>query len=465
MSIKDYKWNVAFKSLALAFISYTFVFVLYSIVEVTDKKSKFAFATEILDKQKQRLVYTSLFVNTVFHIDGVVLKKIYSESDKYGLDTYVYSLSGTASKYEGNEEIVISSMIYAFGNMNSFIDNENSLIYYRSYESGGKIISFNDLGDFGVDQSMFSKERCLQYNLCSLYATKESLSDRLLVSTTYDDYRTGSKTITLSSPITDNGKVIGDISTDIYFDISILADEASISSQTQGGMNYINVDYPQYPMGELSFRSSYVVDNKSTLVFELPITKLILDTAPIFLLSLAISLIATIHYMRYTIQKKMFSQVYEESNRDEMTGLCNRKVFSTPEFLSDTLNQTVAILAIDGNKLKQINDTYGHHCGDAAIKHIADAMKKVFRDSDYIVRTGGDEFLAILPGCPSPRVMELKEQLKKEVMRKKIRPHNLEVSVSVGIAFKRPEEDLEYALIAADENLYSDKADSREASA
>ncbi|EEX91919.1 two-component response regulator and GGDEF family protein YeaJ [Vibrio orientalis CIP 102891 = ATCC 33934] len=458
MNVKDHKWNVAFNSLALAFISYSIIFILYSISEVADKKANFAYATEYLDKQKQRLVYTSLFVNTVFHINGDKLNKIYDESGTYGLDIYVYPVTGGDLEIKGKEEIIVSSMIYAFGNMNSFIGKENSLIYYRSYENDGKLMSFSRLDDFQFDKNMFNQERCQMYNLCSTYATKESLSDRLLVSSIYNDTITGSKTITLSSPVIDQGKVIGDISADIYFDMSILAQEASISSRDQGGMNYIYVDYPQYPMGELSFRSSYVIDNKSTLVFELPISKLILDTLPFFVLSLVISLFATVHYMQYKIQKKRFSEVYEESNRDEMTGLYNRKVFSTPEFLSDTLNQTIAILAIDGNKLKTINDTYGHHCGDAAIKHIAEAMKGVFRDTDYVVRSGGDEFLVILPGCPTPRVMELKEKLKKEVARKKVRPYNMEVSVSVGIAFKRPEEELEYALIAADENLYRDKA-------
>lgn len=461
MKLSDYKWRIAFKALALAFISYTLIFVLYSIVELTDKKSKFAYATEFLDKQKQRLVYTSLFVNTVFHIDGDTLNKIYSDSDKYGLEAHVYPLPGGTHEYEGQEETVISSIIYAVGNMNLFVDNADSLIYYRSYENDGKLISFRDLEDFKLNQNMFSKEKCQRYNLCSTYATSESLSDRLLVSNIYIDPTVGSKAITLSSPIIDSDRVIGDISIDIYFELSNLADEAAISTKAQGGMTYIYVDYPQYPVGDLSFRSSYVIDNNSTLVFKLPVTKLIFDTAPMFLLALIVSLLATIHYMRYKIQKTMFYRVREESSRDEMTGLYNRKVFNTPEFLSDTLNQTVAILAIDGNKLKQINDTWGHHCGDAAIKHIAKAMKTVFRESDYLVRSGGDEFLAILPGCPSPLVMELKDQLKHEVRRKKVRPYNLEVSISIGIAVKRPEDDIEHAIIAADENLYQDKAETR----
>ncbi|MCV5225476.1 GGDEF domain-containing protein, partial [Escherichia coli] len=58
-----------------------------------------------------------------------------------------------------------------------------------------------------------------------------------------------------------------------------------------------------------------------------------------------------------------------------------------------------SVIAIDGDRIKRINDRYGHHVGDEVIEIIADAMRKVFRTSDYLVRTGGDEFIAILPGC------------------------------------------------------------------
>lgn len=132
-------------------------------------------------------------------------------------------------------------------------------------------------------------------------------------------------------------------------------------------------------------------------------------------------------------------------------------MFNTRKFIEKTHSETLAILAVDGNKLKTINDEYGHHTGDEAIKHIANAMKRVFRDSDYLVRSGGDEFLAILPGCTPPRVLELKEKLQQQVSAQLLRPMNIAVTVSVGVAFKRPDDELDHALIMADENLYQDK--------
>lgn len=459
MSIKDYKWNVAFKSLSLAFMLYFIVLFIYSAVELSNKNMKFNQATEFLEKHKQLLIYTSLFVNTVFHTNDEVLKEIQTMQKKDGLKTYVYPGVGGDATYSGNDEIIISSIKYAFGNINPLIESDSASIYYRSYQNEGKIISFDDLGDIEIDESIFNEERCHKYNLCTIYASDESLSDRLLVSTVYNDYFTNLRTITLSSPIINDGDIVGDISADVFFDLSNLSDEASIYSKYLGGMNYIRVNYPGYIMGGLSFRKIYVIDNRTILEFEYPVSKLIIDTLLVFVVLIILSFILTRHYVQYSINKKKFHQIYEESSRDEMTGLYNRKVFSTPEFLSDTLNNTVAILAIDGNKLKHINDVYGHHYGDAAIKHISDTMKMVFRDSDYLVRTGGDEFIAILPSCPPPRVIELKEKLRKEVQSKKVRPYDLNVSISIGVAFKRPIDDMESSIIAADENLYKDKVE------
>ncbi|MFM2589521.1 diguanylate cyclase domain-containing protein [Vibrio sp. TBV020] len=463
MTLKDCKWDVMSKATVFAFIAYVVILFYYSAVELTNKKTKFAYSTEFIDKQKQRLVYTSLFVNTVLYIDNDILDNVYSEADKYGIDIFIYPLSGQEPKYEGSEDTVMSSMVYAFGNMNSFIEDENALTYYRSYEGLGKIFTLKEIDGSKLGSDTIGKERCRENNLCSTYATKESLSDRILVSNVYRDQITGATSITLSSPVIVQGNIIGDISVDMYLESSMTANSSSVENNNKGGINYITINYPGYPMYDLSFRSTYVVDNKSVIVYEYPLSKLFIDTLPILATLFIISVFGTVQYKRYKSEKTMISRVYEESNRDDMTGLYNRKIFSTQKFLSDTVNQTLAVLAIDGNKLKHINDTYGHHYGDAAIKCIADSMTSVFRESDYLVRSGGDEFLAILPGCTTERALELKERLQQELSRKSSSLHNIKVSVSVGIAFKRPEDDLEYALVAADESLYEDKSSSREA--
>lgn len=114
-------------------------------------------------------------------------------------------------------------------------------------------------------------------------------------------------------------------------------------------------------------------------------------------------------------------------------------------------------MAIDGDKLKQINDTYGHLVGDEAIKQIAYGMRQVFRERDYLIRTGGDEFVAVLPGCNLDNAIILGERLKEVVMETTFSPYQLNVSISVGITQLMNSELFEDALKRADSNLYAEK--------
>ena len=97
---------------------------------------------------------------------------------------------------------------------------------------------------------------------------------------------------------------------------------------------------------------------------------------------------------------RLYQNVSRENISDAMTGLYNRKIL-TPE-LEQRLQKlvqsgsSVMFIAIDMDKLKQINDTLGHQEGDLAITLLAQAIKQSIRKSDYAIRLGGDEFCIIL---------------------------------------------------------------------
>jgi len=99
------------------------------------------------------------------------------------------------------------------------------------------------------------------------------------------------------------------------------------------------------------------------------------------------------------------------------------------EFIFATSNKKTSVIAIDGNKIKKINDLFGHAIGDKAIKHIADSMKTVFGYDGYLVRNGGDEFIVVLPDCDIDTAEALAEQLKSEVRSSVIEPTSMRVSV------------------------------------
>ncbi|KJY84661.1 hypothetical protein TW81_03795 [Vibrio galatheae] len=455
--IKLNRANLIIKSLMIAFFTYWAILFSYSYLELEKNKSQFKMVTDKVESQKQLLTYTTLFINTILKVDRSNLNHMFSDTEKPKLNTYIYPIKGKEKELNPTEKLITLSTMYSFRQSNRYLFNTDSSIYLQSYSDNRKLIFFNDVGNVTLADEAHHDERCLKYKLCSKFSTKDQISDGVVVSRVYTDMISELPTVTLSSPIFDSYNIIGDLSSDLYISGNYFDNKATFRSGDIGDMNYISINYPQYPLSELGFRSNYVIDNKTILVYNYPISKPLLETIWVFYFVWIVCFLLMNHYQRLRHTKVNFHKIYEDSQRDDVTGLYNRKVFNSSKFLKRTHDKTLAIIAIDGNKLKKINDEYGHHIGDEAIKHIANSMKVTFRENDFLVRLGGDEFVAILPDCTSSRAFELKEQLKNHVPSKKLKYANIEVNVSVGVAFKSPSDDLEQALILADENLYLDK--------
>ena len=100
-----------------------------------------------------------------------------------------------------------------------------------------------------------------------------------------------------------------------------------------------------------------------------------------------------IESMHHSVRAEQF---YAESMRDPLTGVYNRKILPA---LENKLCDNFSVLLFDLDDFKQINDSYGHGAGDIALKAFTKSINSVIRSNDYIVRIGGDEFVAVLPGC------------------------------------------------------------------
>ena len=99
----------------------------------------------------------------------------------------------------------------------------------------------------------------------------------------------------------------------------------------------------------------------------------------------------------------MFEQTQEDSLTDPLTGLPNRRsmfVHLSRELArAERLKSEVAIIVIDIDGFKAINDTYGHNVGDHALREVADALQGALRPYDLCVRYAGDEFIVVLADC------------------------------------------------------------------
>lgn len=151
----------------------------------------------------------------------------------------------------------------------------------------------------------------------------------------------------------------------------------------------------------------------------------------------------------------------KKAERDALTGLLNRQTF---EQLKEQLHGAafpIALLLIDVDVFKSINDTYGHEVGDQALIRVAELLQQSFRTGDYVLRIGGDEFAVIMP--------RMREE-KRKIISEKIDRINQELqnpqgdfpkySVSVGVAFS--EEGYQDELFRqADQALYHTKENGR----
>ncbi len=171
-----------------------------------------------------------------------------------------------------------------------------------------------------------------------------------------------------------------------------------------------------------------------------------------------------LHAVRYAAERHAHQQELEElSLRDPLTGLYNRRGFRLLAEQSLRLAQrngreSVLLLA-DVDRLKRINDTYGHPAGDEALCVVARAFVTAMRESDIIARLAGDEYAALAVEAHPPGIPSLVGRLR-ECLRAESRVCAAgEITVSIGMAPFDPQSSptLDDLLAAADRDMYGEK--------
>lgn len=173
-------------------------------------------------------------------------------------------------------------------------------------------------------------------------------------------------------------------------------------------------------------------------------------------------------YRDITEQKKATELIWRQAHFDDLTGLPNRNT------LSDRIGQeikkshrtgsSVALLFLDLDQFKEVNDTLGHDKGDLLLKQVAERLVGAVREEDTVARQGGDEFTIVMGDihsiAPAERVAEQIIELISEPFR--IDEDNIYISVSIGIAFC-PEDatDSSGLVKAADQAMYAAKQGGR----
>ena len=150
---------------------------------------------------------------------------------------------------------------------------------------------------------------------------------------------------------------------------------------------------------------------------------------------------------------------------DHLTGLLNRRFLeeeAAKEIArADRYQSKLSFLMIDIDHFKKINDQFGHRTGDKALCTLADHLGKLIRESDYLARFGGEEFLLILPDTSSEKALSLAEKLRQYVAQMPIPRQGKEpitMTISIGVStFPKNGKDWETLFKAADLALYRAK--------
>ncbi len=160
---------------------------------------------------------------------------------------------------------------------------------------------------------------------------------------------------------------------------------------------------------------------------------------------------------------------HEYTVKDRLTGLYNRyyldeiapRLLAVAERYED---QPLSLVILDIDHFKKINDTYGHLTGDKVLKSVADILRKKIRNSDTIVRFGGEEFLILMPSTDIRRAYVAAEKLKSAIKENKIElkdGKSISVTISAGVAQFKKGMSLDDLIKCADEALYKAKSNGR----
>jgi diguanylate cyclase (GGDEF)-like protein/putative nucleotidyltransferase with HDIG domain len=164
-----------------------------------------------------------------------------------------------------------------------------------------------------------------------------------------------------------------------------------------------------------------------------------------------------------------YEQTRHESQTDALTGLPNRRSFERQ--LRAGLTRAVqaqsnaSLVVLDLDRLKEINDTYGHEAGDRALRAIGTVLRATVRETDLCARFAGDEFVIVLWDCSPEHELRRISEVQNAVSAFPFEPRQgvrVPLSISAGCArFPKDGVTLDDLLIAADERMYQDKAGRR----
>lgn len=188
-----------------------------------------------------------------------------------------------------------------------------------------------------------------------------------------------------------------------------------------------------------------------------------LDTTLIVTLALCAVITVIVLGLAHWTLRGYQSRLEEMASTDKLTGAANRQMFDIiyrqQSRLAERRDSPMALILLDIDHFKAVNDTHGHHIGDQVIRGVSDVVRGTIRSTDTLCRWGGEEFLLLLPDCEAPEAIALAEKVRKAVEDARIHcgDRDLRVTISLGVTRVDRGEAHDAALKRADDALYEAK--------
>ncbi|HEY9103711.1 sensor domain-containing diguanylate cyclase, partial [Chitinimonas sp.] len=162
-----------------------------------------------------------------------------------------------------------------------------------------------------------------------------------------------------------------------------------------------------------------------------------------------------------SLVNRRINRLSHETLTDALTGLSNRRGMDAALAVLQAEEQAFAVIAIDLDHFKQVNDRYGHDTGDQILKQLAELMRRNSRHGDTLARPGGEEFMMLLPGATMDTAQQVAQRLRLAMASQDNVTGN-EVTISLGVAhWPSSDDDLATVIRKADIALYEAKHQGR----
>lgn len=166
-------------------------------------------------------------------------------------------------------------------------------------------------------------------------------------------------------------------------------------------------------------------------------------------------------------QKELNRVLTKLARHDSLTGLYNRRALE--EIMMKELKRSIrynrgfAVALADVDDFKHVNDTHGHDCGDMVLRHMAEIFQAGIRDTDYVGRWGGEEFLFIFTETSCDGAQVVAERIRKRIAETPLGcdDHELQLGITIGFSYQRGQTSITSIVSEADKALYQGKSNGK----